>query len=65
MQESLTEEEQQERYKRSLHRRLSTCGSSDYPQYLAKQDIISVIMETNDSENLQLLGINENEYLSK
>lgn len=48
----LIADERAERYKRTLYRRLASCGDSEYPAALAKQDIIEA-----EQERLRLMGI--------
>lgn len=48
----LIADERAERYKKSLYRRLASCGDREYPAALARQDIIKV-----EQERLRLMGI--------
>jgi hypothetical protein len=48
----LIADERAERYKRSLYRRLASCGDREYPAAFARQDIIEA-----EQERLRLMGI--------
>jgi chemotaxis methyl-accepting protein methylase len=48
----LIQEEREHQYRHRLQRRMAMCGTSDYPGYLARQEIIEA-----EQERLRIMGV--------